>query len=149
MKKDFIEFKLSESIKTSVGSELKDLDTLYLKCFNIADHRNITISLRNQYKRMVVCVLPILNDLPKPKDQDGTGEQKAEDIKELFSIFDGDEFVAFLDKFLEFFKLDILFKDENFKHKANDIDINKINPDDIELLIAKYIEVFFLSSWMK
>jgi hypothetical protein len=149
MKKDFIEFKLSKSINTSVGSELKDLDTLYLKCFNIADHRNATISLRNQYKRMVIDVLPELEKLPKPKDQEGSGEQKAEDIRELFSIFDGDKFIVFLDKFLEFFKLDILFKDENFKHKANDIDIKKINPDDIELLIAKYIEVFFLSSWMK
>ena len=64
MKKDFIEFKLSKSINTSVGSELKDLDTLYLKCFNIADHRNATISLRNQYKRMVIDVLPELEKLP-------------------------------------------------------------------------------------
>ncbi len=146
--KDQFEFKLSSPIKASVGSELKDLDTLYLKCFNVKDHRNSTISLRNQYKRMVIDVLPDLEKLPKPKNQESSGEQKAEDIKELFSIFDGDKFIAFLDKFIEFFKMEIAFKDENLKHKIIDLDLDKIDSDDIELLIAKYIEVFFLSSWM-
>ena len=147
--KDFFEFKLSSSINTSVGSELKDLDTIYLKCFNIADHRNATILLRNQYKRMVIDVLPDLEKLPKPKNQESSGEQKAEDIKELFSIFDGDKFISFLDKFIEFFKLDIAFKDSELKYKMINIDINKIDSSDLELLVAKYIEVFFLSSWMK
>jgi hypothetical protein len=147
--KDFFEFKLSSSINTSVGSELKDLDTIYLKCFNIADHRNATILLRNQYKRMVIDVLPDLEKLPKPKNQESSGEQKAEDIKELFSIFDGDKFITFLDKFIEFFKLDIAFKDSDLKYKMINIDINKIDSSDLELLVAKYIEVFFLSSWMK
>jgi len=147
--KDFFEFKLSSSINTSVGSELKDLDTIYLKCFNIADHRNATILLRNQYKRMVIDVLPDLEKLPKPKNQESSGEQKAEDIKELFSIFDGDKFITFLDKFIEFFKLDIAFKDSDLKYKMINIDINKIDSLDLELLVAKYIEVFFLSSWMK
>ena len=147
--KDFFEFKLSSSINTSVGSELKDLDTIYLKCFNIADHRNATILLRNQYKRMVIDVLPDLEKLPKPKNQESSGEQKAEDIRELFSIFDGDKFITFLDKFIEFFKLDIAFKDSDLKYKMINIDINKIDSLDLELLVAKYIEVFFLSSWMK
>ena len=128
--KDFFEFKLSSSINTSVGSELKDLDTIYLKCFNIADHRNATILLRNQYKRMVIDVLPDLEKLPKPKNQESSGEQKAEDIN-------------------EFFKLDIAFKDSDLKYKMINIDINKIDSSDLELLVAKYIEVFFLSSWMK
>jgi DNA replication protein DnaD len=148
--KDLFEFKLSQSINTSIGNELKDIDTLYLKCFNIKDHRYTTISLRNQYQRMILGVFTDLQKIVKESNSaSDEKEQKAEDIKALFPMFEADKFIEFYKKFVEFLQTGISFKDENCSYKLIQIDFDKINPDDLELLIAKYIEVFFVSLWSK
>jgi hypothetical protein len=45
--------------------------------------------------------------------------------------------------------LNVAFKDEEMKQPLNSLDIEKINEEDFEELLAKYLEVFFIVSWMK
>tara|TARA_R100000951_G_scaffold109887_1_gene107488 strand:+ start:1729 stop:2238 length:510 start_codon:yes stop_codon:yes gene_type:complete len=157
--KDLFEFKLSQSINTSIGNELKDIDTLYLKCFNIADHRNITVILRNELNILVKKsdaiiisslgkeILENIDNLPDDTKQDSVKPDISEFILDKLVSVEGKTAELFRNKFIEFFKMKILFKDELLTQSANDIDISKISIEDIEELIAKYIEVFFLPLW--
>lgn len=155
--KEFIEVKIENPIKVQCNidgvNDFVDLEKVYLKCFNKAQHQNITLLLRNQYKRMMVSNMSLLPDrkaVENSKDkQELTEQETIESIKQLLSICDGDQLIAFYGRFKEFLVNDITFKDDSFKQKVNGLDLGKLENDDLENIIASYVAVFFVFSWMK
>lgn len=155
--RDFIEVKIANPIKIQCNidgrNDFIDLDKIYLKCFNKKDHQNITLLLRNQYKRMMlsnISLMPSNDSVRDVKDkQESTEEETIESTKQVLSICDGDKLLSFYDKFKEFLSKDVAFKDESFKQKMNGVDLDKLDMDDFEKIVASYIGVFFVSSWMK
>ncbi len=96
--------------------------------------------------------ISLIGDLAGNKQETKSNDDSgldADSIKESLSICNDDDLIEFHDKFMEFFTQDICFKDEDVTGKLLPIDIEKIDVDDLEGMISKYIEVFFISSWMK
>lgn len=155
--KDFIEIKIDSSIKSQlkVGEKnsLVDLDTFYLKCFNVKDHKNITLALRNKYKRMMIgnatLFSKLISDNKKEIKEELNEKEQVDSILEILSISDDIELISFYEKFKEFLLQDIAFKDESFSQKINALDLENLDNNDLEKIIANYIAVFFVSSWMK
>lgn len=155
---DTFEFKLSTPLKVQgqVKGENKflDISVLHLRCFNKKDHRNITVRLRNKFKRMMIGNLALIEGLGNDKSnknssKESEGTLDATGIRQGLSMCNDDELIEFHDKFTEFLVQDICFKDEDFKKKITPLEILDLDLDDLEGLISKYIEVFFISLWMK
>jgi len=151
--KDYISIQLFNPIKLSINkagkNTFEDLETLYAKCWNLKEHRNITRSLRNQFKRLPLSLQDIL-----PKQEEGGRENKeenkkisAKEINDLLSIVDHKELEEFSKTFQSFLSKNILFKDEELTQPVNAIDLEKLSIEDEENIISKYIEVFFVLSW--
>lgn len=154
--KEFIEVKISNPIKVAYNLDGKndflELDTIFLKCFNKKDHQNITLLMRNKYKRMMLSNVSLFSKFIDGKPQEIkvlTDEEEIDSIRQTLTICDGDELISFYDKFKEFLLKDIAFKDESFKQKLNGVELNLLDNDDLEAIIANYISVFFVASWMK
>ena len=156
--KEFIEVKIDNPIKTHLNidgkNDIVELDTIYLKCFNKKDHQNVTLLMRNKYKRMMLDNMSFFSKLigkdnGQNKDKEISEEEQIDSIIETFSICDGEELLSFYDKFKEFLIKDIAFKDESFSQKLQMNDLLKLDNDDLEKIIASYIGVFFIIFWMK
>ena len=159
--KDSIEVKISNPIKVQCNvdgkNDIIEIDTLYLKCFNKKDHQNITLLLRNKYKRMMLANTSLFSGLVDDEDSVKKNKPKnkpshQEEVKstlDILSISEGNDLISFYDKFKEFLLLDVAFKDESFKQKLLSVDLDNIDNDDLELIIANYIVAFFLAFWMK
>lgn len=151
--KDYISIQLFNPIKLSINkagkNTFEDLETLYAKCWNLKEHRNITRSLRNQFKRLPLSLQDIL-----PEQEEGGRENKeenkkinAKEINDLLSIVGHKELEEFSKTFQSFLSNNILFKDEELTQPVNAIDLAKLSIEDEENIISKYIEVFFALSW--
>jgi len=155
--KEFITVQIDSPIKCQVNidgkNQFADIDTIYLKAFNVKEHKNITLPLRNQYKRMRLSTMSLLKDLVD-KNPDANIEDVKEDEQktidggiELLSLFDGDELALFYDKFQKFLCANIAFKDELYKNPLSAVDFTLLDINDLEKIIASYIVVFFTQYW--
>ena len=72
----------------------------------------------------------------------------AKAIKSLLYLFKDFDIISYFKQF-ENLLLNVAFKDEEMKQPLINMDIAKIAESDYEGLLAKYLEVFFIVSWMK
>ena len=155
--KEFITVQIDSPIKCQVNIDGKnsfaDIDTIYLKAFNVKEHKNITLPLRNKYKRMRVSTVSLFKGLvDSNRDVQVEQVQDSEEdvingVIEMLSLFDGDDLASFYKSFKEFLCYSIAYKDEAYKNPLNSVDLESLDINDLEKVIASYIVVFFTQYW--
>jgi len=140
---------LEVQVTNNGKNEFLNIDKLYLSAPTYK-HRDNTIGLK---KRFIEAIFAMTNSLSKKEAESATGESESEldtkAIKAILYAAKDFDIVSFFNEFTKFLIKDIAFKDEEMKQPLKGAEIEKINENDFEDLIAKYIEVFFASSWMK
>jgi hypothetical protein len=150
--KDYISIKLDNPLKVAINKAGKnttdELNLVFAKCWNLKEHRNSTLSLRNQFKRIILNISKELGDNKGNKQE--VVEQKsmtAEDISQFLGMAEPDSLIKFYQEFREFLVNNILFKDEELKQKLYFNDLDKLDISDEERIISEYIEFFFVAAW--
>jgi len=148
-------FDLSTPIKVQINVDSKndfaDIDKIYLSAPSFK-HRDLTIVLK---KKFIEAVFAMTASLPKDEAQkqvqvnDENGKLEAKSIKAILYAAKDFDIVSFFKRFETFLISDIAFKDEERKQKLVALDLQKLDESDFEELLAKYLEVFFIVSWMK
>ena len=147
--KDKIIFDLQNSIKVQIKDGDKnafiDLDKIYLSAPSYKD-KDKTLLLK---KKFIEAIFSMTQSLSKQQ----AGEQieseiDAKAIKTILYASPNFDIVSYFKSFANLL-LNVAFKDEEMKQPLNSLDIEKINDEDFEELLAKYLEVFFIASWMK
>lgn len=147
---DKILFTLQNPIKTQLNLEGKndfvDLDKIYLQAPSYKQ-RDKTLVLK---KKFIEAVFLMTNSLQRQEAQEQVGDGKldAKAIKAVLYAAKDFDIVAYFKQF-ESLLLSVGFKDEDLKQPLNNLDIQKLDESDFEELLAKYLEVFFIGSWMK
>lgn len=162
--KEFISVEINEPIKCQVRidgkNDFMDVDTIYLKAFNVKEHKNITLPLRNKYKRMQLSNLALFNkildekEVESPKktskvEKEDSDNELTESILSGLTVSDPNELLSFYGKFKEFLGMNICYVDESFNNKFTTVNLENLDTDDLEKIIASYIANFFFRSWMK
>lgn len=154
---DAFDFQLTSTIKVSnfidKDGSFIDIDKLYLKAPTYK-HRDKTILLKKDF---IEALFGMTNSVNKNEAQslvddssEGTNDDKleAQAIKAILYASKGFNISEFFNKFIKFLASNICFKDEDFEEQVHASELQKLNETDLENLIAKYIEVFFIVSWM-
>jgi len=82
------------------------------------------------------------------QEQIGDNKLEAKAIKAILFASKDFDIVSYFESFSNLL-LKVAFKDEDMNQPLNSLDIQKISENDFEELLAKYLEVFFIVSWMK
>ena len=146
-------FDLENPIKVQMNvdgkNEFVDIDKIYLQAPTYK-HKDITIVLK---KKFIEAIFAMTSSVSQEDAQKTIGEGDSKDLDEkaikavIYAAKDFD-ISSFFKKFESLF-LKVAFKDEEQKQTLKGLDIEKMNENDFESLVAKYIEVFFIVSWMK
>ena len=149
--KDTIIFDLQNSIKVQIKDGDKnsfiDLNKIYLSAPSYKD-KDKTLLLK---KKFIEAIFGMTQSLSKQQAGEQIGNDEGLDAKGIKSILYASpnfDIVSYFKSF-ENLLLNVAFKDEETKQPFNSLDIQKINDEDFEELLAKYLEVFFIVSWMK
>jgi len=147
---DKITFKLQTPVKTQVNidgrNDFADLENIYLQAPSYKQ-KDKTLVLK---KKFIEAVFLMTNSLQRQEAQEQVGDGKldAKSIKAVLFAAKDFDIVAYFKQF-ESLLLSVGFKDEEMKQPLNNLDIQKLDESDFEELLAKYLEVFFITSWMK
>ena len=149
--KDKIIFDLQNSIKVQFkdgeNNSFIDLNKIYLSAPSYKD-KDKTLLLK---KKFVEAIFGMTQSLSKQQASEQIALDNEIDAKAIKTIlyaspnFD----IASYFKSFENLLLNVAFKDEEMKQPLNSLDIQKIKEEDFDELLAKYLEVFFIVSWMK
>lgn len=149
---DKIIFELKQSIKVQANIDGKndfiDLDKIYLSAPTYKD-KDKTLILKKKFLEAML-LLPSYMSRQEAEEQVNNNNVKfeAKTIHTLLFLFKDFDIVSY-HKYFANLLLNVAFKDEESKQPLTTLDINKISEDDFEGLLAKYLEVFFIVSWMK
>ena len=149
--KDKIIFDLQNSIKVQFKDGDKnsfiDLDKIYLSAPSYKD-KDKTLLLK---KKFIEAIFGMTQSLSKQQASEQIENENGLDVKAIKAILYASpnfDIVSYFKSF-ENLLLNVAFKDEEAKQPLNSLDIQKIKEEDFEELLAKYLEVFFIVSWMK
>ena len=149
--KDKIIFDLQNSIqvqfKDGDKNSFLDLDKIYLSAPSYKD-KDKTLLLK---KKFIEAIFGMTQSLSKQQAGEQIENENGLDTKAIKAILYASpnfDIVSYF-KFFANLLLNVAFKDEEMKQPLNSLDIEKINEEDFEELLAKYLEVFFIVSWMK
>ena len=149
--KDKIIFDLQNSIKVQFQDGDKnsflDLDKIYLSAPSYKD-KDKTLLLK---KKFIEAIFGMTQSLSKQQAGEQIENENGLDTKAIKAILYASpnfDIVSYFKSFTNLL-LNVAFKDEEMKQPLNSLDIEKINDEDFEELLAKYLEVFFIVSWMK
>ena len=149
--KDKIIFDLQNSIKVQFKDGDKnsfiDLDKIYLSAPSYKD-KDKTLLLK---KKFIEAIFGMTQSLSKQQASEQIENENGLDAKAIKAILYASpnfDIVSYFKSFANLL-LNVAFKDEEMKQPLNSLDIEKINDEDFEELLAKYLEVFFIVSWMK
>ena len=149
--KDKIIFDLQNSIKVQFKDGDKnsfiDLDKIYLSAPSYKD-KDKTLLLK---KKFIEAIFGMTQSLSKQQASEQVENENGLDAKAIKAILYASpnfDIVSYFKSF-ENLLLNVAFKDEEAKQPLNSLDIEKIKEEDFEELLAKYLEVFFIVSWMK
>lgn len=149
--KDKIIFDLQNSIKVQFNDGDKnsflDLDKIYLSAPSYKD-KDKTLLLK---KKFIEAIFGMTQSLSKQQAGEQIENENGLDTKAIKAILYASpnfDIVSYFKSFTNLL-LNVAFKDEEMKQPLNSLDIEKINDEDFEELLAKYLEVFFIVSWMK
>lgn len=147
---DNITFDLQTPLKVQVNVDGKnvfnDLDKIYLKAPTYKD-KDKTLVLK---KKFIEAIFAMTTTIQKQDAQEQIGEGKLDSkaIKAILFASKDFDIVAYF-KHFESLLINVAFKDEDMKQPLIISEVQKIDESDFEELLAKYIEVFFIVSWMK
>lgn len=147
---DNITFDLQTPLKVQVNVDSKnvfnDLDKIYLKAPTYKD-KDKTLVLK---KKFIEAIFAMTATIQKQDAQEQIGEGKLDSkaIKAILFASKDFDIVAYF-KHFESLLINVAFKDEDMKQPLIISEVQKIDESDFEELLAKYIEVFFIVSWMK
>lgn len=147
---DKFNFNLEFAIKVQANIDGKndfiDLDKIYLKAPSYKE-KDKSLNLK---KKFIEAIFAMTATLKRQEAQEQVGESKldAKAIKAILYATKDFDIVSYFKTF-ENLLLNVAFKDEDMTQALNSSDILKINESDFEELLAKYLEVFFIVSWMK
>ncbi len=147
---DKINFTLQNPIKSQIKidgrNDFVDLDTLYLKAPSYRE-KDKTLVLK---KKFIEAVFLMTNSIQRQEAQEQVGDGKldAKAIKAVLFAAKDFDIVSYF-KHFESLLLSVGFKDEAMEQPLNNLDMQKLDESDFEELLAKYLEVFFIGSWMK
>ena len=149
--KDKIIFDLQNSIKVQFKDGEKnsfiDLNKIYLSAPSYKD-KDKTLLLK---KKFIEAIFSMTQSLSKQQASEQIENENGLDTKAIKAILYASpnfDIVSYFKSF-ENLLLNVAFKDEEMKQPLISLDIQKINDEDFEELLAKYLEVFFIVSWMK
>ena len=149
--KDKIIFDLQNSIKVQFKDGDKnsfiDLDKIYLSAPSYKD-KDKTLLLK---KKFIEAIFSMTQSLSKQQAGEQIENENGLDTKAIKAILYASpnfDIVSYFKSFANLL-LNVAFKDEEMKQPLNSLDIEKIKEEDFEELLAKYLEVFFIVSWMK
>lgn len=150
---DKLIFQLQTPIKVQLNVEgnnsFAEISDLYLLAPTYK-HRDHTIGLKKKFIEAVFAMANSTNrDEAQSKVNDKDGFLDAKSIKAVLYAAKDFDIVSFFKKFEAFLLSEICFKDEDSKQKITGLEIQKIDENDFEELLAKYLEAFFITSWMK
>lgn len=147
---DKIIFDLQNSIKVQANidnkNELLDLNKIYLKAPSYKE-KDKTLLLKKKFIEAVFAMTATIQK-QDAQEQIGDGKLDSKAVKAILFASKDFDIVAYF-KHFESLLLSVAFKDEDMSQPLNSLDIQKINEFDFEELLAKYLEVFFIVSWMK
>lgn len=147
---DNITFDLQTPLKVQLNVDGKnvfnDLDKIYLKAPTYKD-KDKTLVLK---KKFIEAIFAMTATIQKQDAQEQIGEGKLDSkaIKAILFASKDFDIVAYF-KHFESLLINVAFKDEDMKQPLIISEVQKIDESDFEELLAKYIEVFFIVSWMK
>lgn len=147
---DNITFDLQSPLKVQANVDGKnvfnDLDKIYLKAPTYKD-KDKTLVLK---KKFIEAIFAMTATIQKQDAQEQIGEGKLDSkaIKAILFASKDFDIVAYF-KHFESLLINVAFKDEDMKQPLISSEVQKIDESDFEELLAKYIEVFFIVSWMK
>jgi len=147
---DKINFTLQNPIKSQIKvdgrNDFVDLDILHLKAPSYKE-KDKTLILK---KKFIEAVFLMTNSLQRQEAQEQVGDGKldAKAIKAVLFAAKDFDIVSYF-KHFESLLLSVSFKDEAMEQPLNNLDLQKLDESDFEELLAKYLEVFFIGSWMK
>lgn len=147
---DNITFDLQTPLKVQANVDGKnvfnDLDKIYLKAPTYKD-KDKTLVLK---KKFIEAIFAMTATIKKQDAQEQIGEGKLDSkaIKAILFASKDFDIVAYF-KHFESLLINLAFKDEDMKQPLISSEVQKIDESDFEELLAKYIEVFFIVSWMK
>lgn len=152
--KDKIIFDFQTPLKVQANVDGKnvfiDLDKIYLSAPSYKD-KDKTLLLK---KKFIEAIFGMTQSLSKQQaseqinNKDDEEDLDAKKIKTILYASPNFDIISYFKSFANLL-LNVAFKDEEMKQPLNSLDIEKINDEDFEELLAKYLEVFFIVSWMK
>lgn len=148
---DKIIFELQNPIKVQIKEGDKnsfiDLDKIYLSAPSYKD-KDKTLILK---KKFIEAIFAMTQSLSKQEASEQIENEKGLDAKAIKAILYASPNFDIVSYFKSFgnLLLNVAFKDEEMKQTIVSLDIEKISDEDFEELLAKYLEVFFIVSWMK
>lgn len=150
---DKITFTLEKPIKVSANidgkNEFIDLSEIHLSAPTYK-HRDLTLHLKKKFIEAIFAMTNSLNrDEAEKQVNDEKGELDSKAIKAILYAAKDFDIVSFFKSFEKLLLSEVAFKDEEMKQKLTSLDLQKLDESDFEELLAKYIEVFFITSWMK
>jgi len=147
---DNITFDLQTPLKVQANVDGKnvfnDLDKIYLKAPTYKD-KDKTLVLKKKFIEAIFAMTATIQK-QDAQEQIGDGKLDSKAIKAILFASKDFDIVAYF-KHFESLLINVAFKDEDMKQPLIISEIQKINESDFEELLAKYLEVFFIVSWMK
>jgi predicted thioredoxin/glutaredoxin len=147
---DNIIFDLQTPLKVQANVDGKnvfnELDKIYLKAPTYKD-KDKTLVLKKKFIEAIFAMTATIQK-QDAQEQIGDGKLDSKAIKAILFASKDFDIVAYF-KHFESLLINVAFKDEDTKQPLIISEIQKINESDFEELLAKYIEVFFIVSWMK
>jgi len=147
---DNIIFDLQTPLKVQANVDGKnvfnDLDKIYLKAPTYKD-KDKTLVLKKKFIEAIFAMTATMQK-QDAQEQIGDGKLDSKAIKAILFASKDFDIVAYF-KHFESLLINVAFKDEDTKQPLILSEIQKINESDFEELLAKYLEVFFIVSWMR
>jgi hypothetical protein len=155
-------FILEEPIKSQLNvdgkNDIVDINSLYLSAPTYKE-KDRTIPLKQAFitaqSRLGMLMMDSIDQSEaqrrrEEREEEGEEEMDISGIKMILFASGGDaiNLKLFFDNFAKLL-CSVAFKDEDMKQPIRALDLQKMSEDDFENLIATYIQVFFISSWMK
>ena len=152
--KDKIIFDFQNPVKVQFKDGEKncfiDLDKIYLSAPSYKD-KDKTLLLKKKFIEALFGMTQSLSKQQASEQINNKDDEEGLDAKKIKAILYASpnfDIVSYFKSFANLL-LNVAFKDEEMKQPINNLDIEKINEEDFEELLAKYLEVFFIVSWMK
>jgi len=142
-----LESPLKTQLKIDGKNDFADLDKLYLVAPTYKQ-RDLTIAVKKMYFEALFAMTSTVKREEAAEKVDGDKQMDEKAISMVLLMAKDFDLVKFHNQFSKLL-LEVTFKDEEKTQKLNSLDLQKLEENDFEKLVSKYIAFFLMSSWMK